>query len=204
MIITLVRHGESMSNAKQILASEHDSKNGLTDEGVNQIEIVAKDITGDVDAIYTSPYLRCRLSAAVFARCRMEEISPIVDDRLRGVDYGKYTDVKDHPMVGAVALRQIGGDLDARFGDYGESKREILSRLYSFLIDQFGIYKPDNQLVAFSHGRAISMLEKSVHNIKNLDAERIHTGNGVVKRLQFDPNDLYDLIDEYNHINGRG
>lgn len=187
-----------------MLASELDSKNGLTDRGVSQIETVAHEITGNIDAIYTSPSLRCRLSAAVFARCRMEEISPIVEERLRGVDYGKYTDTKNHPMIGAAALRQIAGDLDARFGEYGENKREILSRLYGFIIDQFGIYRPDSQLVAFSHGRAISMLEKSIHSIKNLDAERIHTGNGVVKKLQFDSNDLSDLINEYGRINGRG
>lgn len=203
MKISFIRHGESRSNAKQILASAPDEHNGLTDKGIAQIQDAAKAITDTVTAVYASPYLRTALSANTFVDSRLEDLKVIIDKRLQEIDYGKHVDQKDHPDMEHVATLQIAGDYEIRFGETGENKREILTRFYRFLIDMLNMYPQDSHIVIFSHGRAISIIESSICHLKQIEKQRIHTDNGTIKELELNTNDIKLLEDDLKRI-GKG
>jgi broad specificity phosphatase PhoE len=203
MIISFIRHGESMSNKGLVLASAEDSKNDITNFGVDQIKRAANSLRDSVDGIYVSPYLRTKSSAQIFIENRKENLTPIVDYRLQEIDYGIYVDQKDHPMMGEVANKQINGDYEVRFGETGENKREILTRFYSFLTDLIDIHGPDEHIVIFSHGRAISMVVEALSKagLKPSKNINLHTDNGSIKRIEIRTGDRAFIIDAQKEIN---
>lgn len=194
--ISFIRHGESRSNARQVLASGADEHNGLTAKGIVQIQEAASALPSKVNGVFSSPYLRTIVSAQTFIDARSEKLELTIDDRLREIDYGKHVDQKDHPDMEHVATQQIGGNYEIRFGETGENKREILARFYSFLADILSKYPAGNHIVVFSHGRAISMLEASIAQLKNITKKRVHTGNGTIKELLLQKEDAA-LLEKY-------
>lgn len=204
MKISFIRHGESRSNAKQVLASASDQHNGLTEKGIMQIEDAAKVITGTVTSVYSSPYQRTLASANTFVQARPENLKVIIDKRLQEIDYGKHIDHKDHPDMEYVAKQQIAGDYEIRFGETGENKREVLTRFYSFLIDMLHIHSQDSHVVVFSHGRAISIVEAAICQLKQIEKQRIHTDNGTIKELELGINDIKLFEDDMKRISKSG
>jgi broad specificity phosphatase PhoE len=192
-----------MSNKGLVQASADDSKNDLTNIGINQIKEIAQSLRENVDSIYVSPHLRTRSSARVFLESRHEKLTPVVDHRLREIDYGMYVDQKDHPSMIEVANKQISGDHEARFGETGENKREILTRFYSFLIDIIDTHRLDEHIVVFSHGRAISILIDALKKagLNALDDTDHHTDNGTVKRIEITKADRALIIHAQSQIN---
>ena len=68
-----------------------------------------------------------------------------------------------------------------RFGG-GENKREILDRFFDFMIDVYRKY-PTSNIVVFSHGRAISIVESEYCTINHIEKSHKHTENGSVKQI---------------------
>jgi probable phosphoglycerate mutase len=80
-IVIFIRHGESESNVTHTLTSDID-KSPLTEEGVRQVEALAKTIPKGIriDGFYTSPVLRAVQTAKILGkRLGME---PRIDKRL--------------------------------------------------------------------------------------------------------------------------
>lgn len=184
MKVFFIRHGESMANAKKIKSSNFDHLNDLTADGIVQIQETSTKIPEKISCIYASPYKRTVASAKIFIENRSEKLKLQVDDRLREINYGEYQDDLGNPEMDRITRKQVAGDYEIRFGK-GENKREIITRFFSFLLNAFE--KNANQnIVVFSHGRAISIIEYEFCMIRNIEKEHIHTGNGTIKKLDID------------------
>ncbi len=185
MIISFVRHGESLSNVKGIFSSDIKHSNGLTETGRGQIEDVAKEISGRVVDVYSSPFIRAVESAEIFIENRSEKLKLTIDDRLGEIDYGEQSSKKDSPEMVEVSRRQIAGDYEIRFGKTGENKREIITRFFDFLISLADKYKETDHVVIFSHGRAISIIEGEINKLKGIDYTHSSTNNAESRQIDF-------------------
>ena len=183
MKIFFIRHGESLANVGEVSATiEEDAKNKLTPTGLAQIQKTAQNIDAKISAVYASPMRRTIESAKAFISAGHPQTPLFIDDRLREIDYGIYTDDRDNPEMAQIAAQQIAGDYEIRFGG-GENKREILTRFFDFINDCYKQHQHDS-IVVFSHGRAISMVESEFCRINKIQKKHIHTDNGTVKELE--------------------
>lgn len=98
-IIVLVRHGVTDATGKR-LGGHTDAS--LNEQGRAQAERVATRLADhDVSAVYTSPIVRTRETAAIVAE--PHELSPTTERGLIEVDYGAWTDrplseLRDEPL----------------------------------------------------------------------------------------------------------
>lgn len=136
MLIKLIRHGESMSNARLISRKETgDHKIALTPKGEEQARAVGKQLGTDFLSqalIYRSPYLRARqtcdliIEGADFGRHNCPVPKIYEDPRIRECDHG-YENVDEQ-----VELRTRHGWFYYRFTG-GESPADCYDRCSHFL-----------------------------------------------------------------------
>ena len=200
MKVFFIRHGESLANLNLTSSLfSNDRNNRLTNIGKKQIGRVAKTINSGVSIVYSSPMHRAIESAQEFLFWYDKETRFMVDDRLREIDYGIYTDNRGNYEMNEITRRQIAGDYEVRFGG-GENKREIITRFFAFLIDCYDKHM-DESIIVFSHGRAISMVESEFCKINHLEKQHIHTSNGAVKELDIDTKAVSCMQKRINSLN---
>lgn len=194
MKIFFIRHGESLANVGKVSAAiDKDAKNKLTPTGLAQIQKTAQNIDAKISAVYASPMRRTIESAKAFISAGHPQTPLFIDDRLREIDYSIYTDDRDNPAMVQITAQQIAGDYEIRFGG-GENKREILTRFFDFINDCYKQHQHDN-IVVFSHGRAISMVEAEFCRVNKIQKKHIHTDNGTVKEIEVDKESIERVID---------
>lgn len=189
MKILFIRHGESRSNAGEVKSSDNDEINHLTTRGQHQIAEVSAAFSGRVDYIFSSPLTRARESAAMFSIEHQPKEPIIVDDRLREINYGNGINDKSSPEMEHISKLQIAGDYDVRFGVTGENKREIVVRFFDFLLSLREL-PINSSVVAFSHGRAISITNHEVCDVLRIKPDSTHTDNGSIKVVDLTPSDF--------------
>jgi probable phosphoglycerate mutase len=98
LTLHLVRHGETTQSLEGVFCGDLDPP--LTDEGLDQAERVARAAAPlGLTALYCSPKLRARLTAAPIARtCKLELA---VDDGLREIAYGTWEGRKESEVRGS-------------------------------------------------------------------------------------------------------
>lgn len=194
MKLLFMRHGESKSQVKLVLNSDPDNLNDLTDNGIEQVKNTANKFTGELSAVYSSPYTRTKETAQIFIDTTGQCLPIIIDDRLREIDYGFHGgDTKKHPEMIEVATKQIAGDYEVRFGRTGENKREIVTRFFNFMIDVFNSHNSEDTILAITHGRAVSIIEYEFCSINNIACELSGTKNAQIKELILN-NDTIDKV----------
>lgn len=93
MRIFFVRHGQSESNLKKVMAGHKDVL--LTDKGREQALETAKKLKDyDIDIMFVSPLKRARETAEIINSIRENKIPMIIKEELTEVNYGIYEDVK--------------------------------------------------------------------------------------------------------------
>lgn len=184
MKILLMRHGESMAQAKLLNPDETDYMAVLTEKGIEQVKSAANKFDGKIDVVYSSPYKRTVITANTFINTHDKDLSINIDERLREIDFGIHSDNKSHPEMIDVANRQMAGDYEVRFGRTGENKREIVTRVFNFMIDVFFNNKKDDVILAVSHGRVISIIDYEFGTINNIKKEHISTTNASIKEIE--------------------
>ena len=93
MKIFFVRHGQSESNLKKVMAGHKNVD--LTDKGRDQAYTVAKKLKDyDIDVMFVSPLKRARETAEIINSVRDKEIPLMIREELTEVDYGIYEDVQ--------------------------------------------------------------------------------------------------------------
>ncbi|MDR0364823.1 MAG: histidine phosphatase family protein [Bacteroidales bacterium] len=201
MKILFIRHGESLANAKIVKASDPDYLNGLTLNGIEQIKVAANSVTANINAIYASPYNRTIITAQTFIETRGDKLEILADDRLREIDYGIHGDNKSHPEMVEVAKRQVAGDYEVRFGRTGENKREIITRLFGFMIDMFNTNKENEIIVAISHGRVISILDFEFGTVTGIQKEHASTTNAEIKEIELNADNVAKITEYLKRLN---
>lgn len=160
MKIYLIRHGESLANLGLVSADfSMDNQNNLSQKGENQIQAIIPAFQNcNIVRIFSSPMKRAVKSAEILQSGLDNKPKIIIDNRLKEIDYGIFTDDRDNPEMQNITKRQIAGDQEIRFGG-GENIREILERFLGFLVDTYKENQND-EIIIFSHGRLLSIVSK--------------------------------------------
>lgn len=194
MKLVLVRHGESTANLAGLLSSLPSDEVRLTDRGRSQVEVAASRIRrGRVDCVYVSPLLRTLETADILLRDWPKTPKKKIDARISEINYGKYSGKPNNSQLDAIRKSQLAGDYLTRFGDSGENKLEILSRLYDFLIEVIAAHSGSARIVVVSHGSIISWLEKIIRALGEADSLRHHMHHAEVRAYTLYKRDIKKL-----------
>ena len=202
MKIYLIRHGESLANLGLVLADfSMDNQNTLSKKGENQIQAIIPAFQNcNIMWIFSSPMKRAVKSAEILQSSLVNKPKIIIDNRLKEIDYGIYTDDRDNPEMQNIAKKQIAGDQEIRFGD-GENIREILERFLDFLVD---IYKKNqnSEIIIFSHGRLLSIVSKKIEELCQKKIRKSQINNASIIEVELNNNDINLLKTYLNTLKG--
>ncbi len=196
----LMRHGESVSNAKNVLSTNIDESNPLTEKGEIQVKEAALKLKANkIDVIISSPFERTRATAEIVRSVlglTAEQV--VLDARLGEIDSSDLngrTNTEYHDF-----LQANGGWCDAAPVG-GESWSDVRKRVGDFLYETESKFIGKNILVV-SHNSPLRMLG-AVNDGQILgstafdhDEDGIRYENAEVREISFVPlphNDNYEL-----------
>ena len=163
MNIIFLRHGEAEDNVKGLISDKIEYNSLLTENGINEVKESLELLPNNIEVMYVSPLPRTIETANIVSN-KYPNIKVIIDDRIREINYGKYSHKKNNEELDEIRRKQINGDNLIRFGEYGENKLEIERRLTNFLTDVFN--SKNNNILIVSHGSIISYIKRLL-NIKS-------------------------------------
>ena len=190
MKIYLIRHGESLANLGFVSANfSLDYKNTLSEKGKNQIQkIIPVFQDHNIVRIFSSPMERAIDSAKILQSGLVNKPKIIIDNRLKEIDYGIFTDDRDNPKMQNIAKRQIAGDQEIRFGG-GENIREILERFLDFLVDAYK-KNQNGEIVIFSHGRLLSIVSKKIEELCQKKIKKSKIDNASIIEVELNSDEI--------------
>ena len=190
MNLIFLRHGEATDNVKGLISDKEIYWSILTEKGIETVKESIDFLPKKIDIMYVSPLPRT-IETAHYIFERYSSINVVIDDRIREIQYGKYSHCKNNEELDEIRKKQIAGDYMVRFGDYGENKLDIEMRLSNFLID-ISNTNFKNVLIV-SHGSVISYMKRL------LDIKSSHIQKGKVEIF----NDVrFDyLLNYFNFLN---
>ena len=190
MNLIFLRHGEATDNVKELISDKEIYWSILTEKGIETVKESIDFLPKKIDIMYVSPLPRT-IETAHYIFERYSSIDVVIDDRIREIQYGKYSHCKNNEELDEIRKKQIAGDYMVRFGDYGENKLDIEMRLTNFLID-ISNTNFKNVLIV-SHGSVISYMKRL------LDIKSSHIQKGKVEIF----NDVrFDyLLNYFNFLN---
>ena len=169
MNLIFMRHGEATDNVKELISDKEIYWSILTEKGKKAVLESIELLPTSIDIMYVSPFPRT-IETAHYVYERYPSIQVIMEDRIREIQYGKYSHCKNNKELDEIRKKQIDGDYLVRFGEYGENRLEIEKRISSFLIDVSNTkYK---NILIISHGSIISYMKR----ILNLKSSHIQKG----------------------------
>ena len=196
MKIYLIRHGESLANLGLVSADfSIDNQNSLSQKGENQIRAIIPAFQNcNIVRIFSSPMKRAIDSAKILQSSLVNKPKIIIDNHLKEIDYGIFTDDRNNPEMQNIAKKQIAGDQEIRFGG-GENIREILERFLDFLVD---IYKENqnDEIIVFSHGRLLSIVSKKIEELCQKEIKKSKIENASIIELELNNNEI-NLLKTY-------
>lgn len=190
MKIYLIRHGESLANLGLVSADfSMDNQNSLSQKGEEQIRTIIPTFQNcNIVRIFSSPMKRAVKSAEILQSSLANKPKIIIDNRLKEIDYGIFTDDRDNPEMQNIAKRQIAGDQEIRFGG-GENIREILERFLDFLIDNYK-ENQNSEIIVFSHGRLLSIVGKKIEDICQRKIRKSQINNASIIDVELNNNEI--------------
>ena len=196
MKIYLIRHGESLANLGFVSANfSLDYQNTLSEKGKNQIQkIIPVFQDHNIVRIFSSPMERAIDSAKILQSGLVNKPKIIIDNRLKEIDYGIFTDDRDNPEMQNITKKQIAGDQEIRFGG-GENIREILDRFLGFLVDTYKENQND-EIIVFSHGRLLSIISKKIEDIYQKKIKKSKIENASIIEVELNNNEI-NLLKTY-------
>lgn len=159
MNIVFMRHGEATDNVKEIISDKEIYWSVLTEKGIKTALESIEFLPKKIDKIYVSPFPRT-VETAHFVFEKYNKTEVIIDNRLREINNGKYSQKKNNEELDNTRIKQINGDYFVRFGEYGENKYDIEIRLCNFLKDVYNNNFKSNTIIIVSHGSIISYLKR--------------------------------------------
>jgi len=132
MELILIRHGESEGNVKGHVYGHTDYP--MTKKGMRQVPIIVDMLKRyEIDKVYTSPLIRAKVVAEAIGLDR--NISIIIDDRLKEINFGEYEDMPHEKIIELVGDKyyEIIGFFDHVSLPGGEHQDDFLSRVNTFI-----------------------------------------------------------------------
>lgn len=190
MKIYLIRHGESLANLGLVSADfSMDNQNSLSQKGENQIRAIIPAFQNcNIVRIFSSPMKRAIDSAKILQSGLVNKPKIIIDNHLKEIDYGIFTDDRNNPEMQNIAKKQIAGDQEIRFGG-GENMREILGRFLDFLVDTYK-KNQNGEIVIFSHGRLISIVSKKIEELCQNNIKKSKIDNASIIEVELNNNEI--------------
>ena len=190
MKIYLIRHGESLANLGLVSADfSMDNQNSLSQKGENQIQAIIPSFQNcNIMRIFSSPMERAVKSAEILQSGLVNKPKIMIDNRLKEIDYGIYTDDRDNPEMQNIAKKQIAGDQEIRFGG-GENMREILERFLGFLVDTYKENQND-EIIVFSHSRLLSIVSKKIEELCQKKSRKLQMDNASIIEVELNNNEI--------------
>lgn len=164
MMLHLIRHAETRENAEGRIQG-HKIDGPLNDVGIAQAQALARHYAREatdghrIAVVYTSPLRRAVATAKAIA-ARAEVTDPVVDARLREIDWGHHSGKLNVGPTRADMDRILQawdeGDLSARAlgGEAPANAWERASAAVSEIIERHG----NETIIVVAHGRIIKIL----------------------------------------------
>lgn len=166
-----MRHGESTNNKEEFLSDKEIYWSVLTKKGKEEVKESLAVLPEQITKIYVSPLPRTIQTAnLVYKKYKKTEI--IIENRLREINYGKYSGKKNNEDLDNTRKKQIAGDYFTRFGTFGENKFDIEFRLSTFLENLSKESPKDATILIISHGSITSYMKR----ILNIKTPHLKTG----------------------------
>ena len=172
MNLIFLRHGEATDNVKKLISDKEIYWSLLTENGIKTVMESLESLPNNIDVMYVSPLPRT-IQTAHYVYEKYPSIQVIMEDRIREIQYGKYSHCKNNEELDETRKKQIAGDYLVRFGDTGENKLDIETRLSEFLKD-VSKTNYENVLIV-SHGSVIAYMKRL------LDVKSSHIQKGKVE-----------------------
>ena len=190
MKIYLIRHGESLANLGLVSADfSMDNQNSLSQKGENQIQAIIPAFQNcNIVQIFSSPMKRAVKSAEILQSGLVNKPKIMIDNRLKEIDYGIFTDDRDNPEMQNIAKKQIAGDQEIRFGG-GENIREILERFLGFLVDTYK-ENQSSEIIVFSHGRLLSIVSKKIEELCQKKIKKSKIDNASIIEFELNSDEI--------------
>ncbi len=192
MNLIFMRHGEATDNVKELISDKEIYWSILTKKGIETVKESVSYLPNNIDAMYVSPLPRT-IETAHYVFEKYPHMNVVIEDRIREIQYGKFSHSKNNEELDEIRRKQIAGDYLTRFGDYGENKLDIEKRLTNFLID---ISNTDyHNVLIVSHGSVISYMKR----LLNVTSSHIQKGKvEIFNDVKFD--ELLDYSKTLNNI----
>ena len=180
MNLIFMRHGEATDNVKELISDKEIYWSILTEKGIETVKESVSYLPNNIDVMYVSPLPRT-IETAHYVFEKYSHINVVIEDRIREIQYGKFSHSKNNEELDEIRRKQIAGDYLTRFGDYGENKLDIEKRLTNFLID---ISNTDyHNVLIVSHGSVISYMKR----LLNVTSSHIQKGKvEIFNNVKFD------------------
>lgn len=193
MELYIVRHGQTDWNKAKKMQGRVDMP--LNDEGIAQARQVAEALKGmDFDAVYASPLIRARDTAAIIAGHN----DIIIDERVYEIDLGGleglvYADLKEEETGLARKVQAFFMNPDEYTPtEGGESYESLLLRTRDFL-EYLPKHHPGERVLLVSHATSIHAMVANMRNTPLHDLWKVPIMNGSITKAVYEQN-KYKLI----------
>lgn len=184
----VMRHGEAYSNVNMVIDNGNDIDNHLTEKGKVQVEDAAKNFNENIDLIISSPVLRTRETAEIFAKTKGLDV--VYDDRLIEFDHGIYN---GKPI--AEFLEKEGKENYLKLNNRpegGETHQEIMDRCMS-LIEELEKNNVGKKILLVTHGAPMRMMTAASELVTEEDILkdelshdiRLYPHNAEIRKLNY-------------------
>ncbi len=199
---TLMRHGEAQSNATNIISGNKEDLHHLTEKGKKQVLSTARGLKSGkkIDAIYASPFLRTKETAALVAETiGFDPTEIIFDDRLSEIDPG---DFDRGPIEKYRAYFASYEEKFIKRPNGGENLMDVRVRVMEFLSEIDRKHEGKHILIVtheydiwmLSSGAAGLSINESIKEKESREEDFVETGS--VEELHYVPiphNDAWEL-----------
>lgn len=197
MNLIFMRHGEATNNLHEIISDKEIYFSTLTENGINEIKKSLKSLPEKIDKIYVSPLPRT-LQTASIVREKYIKTEVEIEEKIREINYGKFSGQKNCSDLDEVRKLQVAGDYFTRFGEYGENKFDVESRLCEFIERVYRENLRENTVLIISHGSVISFMKR----ILGLNTPHIKTGK-VENFTNVDFMKMKNFVENLRRVNRR-
>ena len=144
------------------------------------------------------------MTAKIFIDTCGKNLPIITDERLHEIEYGVYPDKETkRKELEEVASKQVAGDYEVRFGQIGENKREIVTRMFEFLVDVFNKHSSNDTILAVTHGRVISITDAEFRMITNTPEIHGGTKNAQIKEIELNTENIEKIKQRIIEVNSK-
>jgi broad specificity phosphatase PhoE len=180
--IVLIRHGQTRANLERRWQGQSDW--GLTDDGVQQAELLAAGLEG-IDAVYSSPLSRARITAGKVADRHGIDVTE--DESLQEIGFGDWESktVDEILAIDPEGFARLSSGEDFRRGTTGETFGEVADRMER-AVSRIVATHPGKRVAVVSHGGATRAFATRVLGMDFAQRHRLPIlGNTAFGRIDY-------------------